>query len=119
MASLEQLHSEVGLQALYLVADCCGSDEQLRGRGLETAASRGRFEGPEGIERRKVAGLHDCLWLAVQRTSYQVIFSNAGGKTFRLSRPAVLATIGTAKPQRSEEHTSELQSLMRTSYAVF
>src|SRR3546814_8303744 len=27
--------------------------------------------------------------------------------------------IGHAAPQRSEEHTSDLQSLMRTSYAVF
>src|SRR3546814_2372441 len=26
---------------------------------------------------------------------------------------------GTSKPERSEEHTSELQSLMRSSYAVF
>src|SRR3546814_6349769 len=28
-------------------------------------------------------------------------------------------TIGIGVPQRSEEHTSELQSLMRNSYAVF
>src|SRR3546814_3535099 len=28
-------------------------------------------------------------------------------------------TSGAASPSRSEEHTSELQSLMRTSYAVF
>src|SRR3546814_9994492 len=27
--------------------------------------------------------------------------------------------VGVLKPSRSEEHTSELQSLMRTSYAVF
>src|SRR3546814_5753291 len=27
--------------------------------------------------------------------------------------------LGISKPTRSEEHTSELQSLMRTSYAVF
>src|SRR3546814_5611029 len=27
--------------------------------------------------------------------------------------------VGTARPARSEEHTSELQSLMRISYAVF
>src|SRR3546814_5360497 len=31
----------------------------------------------------------------------------------------VLATPGRSPPLRSEEHTSELQSLMRTSYAVF
>src|SRR3546814_1078926 len=33
--------------------------------------------------------------------------------------PAVLWVVGQAPPNRSEEHTSELQSLMRISYAVF
>src|SRR3546814_6096625 len=33
--------------------------------------------------------------------------------------PWVPASAGTHKPTRSEEHTSELQSLMRISYAVF
>src|SRR3546814_1530188 len=32
---------------------------------------------------------------------------------------AVPGRAGNARPDRSEEHTSELQSLMRTSYAVF
>src|SRR3546814_2283598 len=32
---------------------------------------------------------------------------------------ALLAAIGKAEARRSEEHTSELQSLMRISYAVF
>src|SRR3546814_8042190 len=31
----------------------------------------------------------------------------------------VLIIVGQAEPPRSEEHTSELQSLMRISYAVF
>src|SRR3546814_5798281 len=35
------------------------------------------------------------------------------------SAPETLAVTGNAGPKRSEEHTSELQSLMRTSYAVF
>src|SRR3546814_7915252 len=39
---------------------------------------------------------------------------------FRLQRPPrPLFTLGTLRTQRSEEHTSELQSLMRISYAVF
>src|SRR3546814_6290503 len=37
--------------------------------------------------------------------------------TPRISMPTRRAAA--AKPRRSEEHTSELQSLMRTSYAVF
>src|SRR3546814_1405492 len=32
---------------------------------------------------------------------------------------AIAAATGTEAPDRSEEHTSELQSLMRNSYAVF
>src|SRR3546814_9336038 len=35
------------------------------------------------------------------------------------ARGADPARIGAADEERSEEHTSELQSLMRTSYAVF
>src|SRR3546814_1266408 len=46
-----------------------------------------------------------------------------GGQDVRLRAQAkvlreLLTHLGIAKP-RSEEHTSELQSLMRTSYAVF
>src|SRR3546814_1235610 len=48
--------------------------------------------------------------------------SKRGGDSVRTRRrgfcPIVLGT-GQWKPQRSEEHTSELQSLMRISYAVF
>src|SRR3546814_7756431 len=33
--------------------------------------------------------------------------------------PELKRTLGIAMPERSEEHTSELQSLMRISYAVF
>src|SRR3546814_8692484 len=41
---------------------------------------------------------------------------------FERGRPVLLAPptpLGTLGENRSEEHTSELQSLMRTSYAVF
>src|SRR3546814_5279731 len=41
-----------------------------------------------------------------------------GGAQCRLP-PAKLPCSGQLKPLRSEEHTSELQSLMRISYAVF
>src|SRR3546814_2671311 len=53
----------------------------------------------------------------------------AWGPMFRFERPQKgrqrqfhqidVEVIGAAEPQRSEEHTSELQSLMRISYAVF
>src|SRR3546814_3772445 len=35
------------------------------------------------------------------------------------AEPAIAAALGLLRPVRSEEHTSELQSLMRISYAVF
>src|SRR3546814_1206891 len=38
-------------------------------------------------------------------------------RCFAISEPD--RAIAPAKPERSEEHTSELQSLMRNSYAVF
>src|SRR3546814_6128190 len=39
------------------------------------------------------------------------------GQLLRLDR--AMASVFIANPERSEEHTSELQSLMRNSYAVF
>src|SRR3546814_6775225 len=47
------------------------------------------------------------------RTEYETIPGRAGPIAIKKYFPAKL------NPDRSEEHTSELQSLMRTSYAVF
>src|SRR3546814_1853125 len=52
-------------------------------------------------------------------------FGGLGGKNKRVAAgiklisPATGRTIVTGSGERSEEHTSELQSLMRNSYAVF
>src|SRR3546814_1619114 len=43
----------------------------------------------------------------------------AGGGSIRIDADNVVAITATRGLDRSEEHTSELQSLMRTSYAVF
>src|SRR3546814_7531257 len=49
-----------------------------------------------------------------------VLFAGADGKPAHDFRGTLsFAWPGVACPGRSEEHTSELQSLMRTSYAVF
>src|SRR3546814_6810168 len=53
----------------------------------------------------------DALWLATEPLDMR-----AGTET-ALAR--VVSVFGAARPHRSEEHTSELQSLMRISYAVF
>src|SRR3546814_3970434 len=41
------------------------------------------------------------------------------GKTMNICTPSAASTTPTNADSRSEEHTSELQSLMRISYAVF
>src|SRR3546814_14463404 len=58
------------------------------------------------------------------RSRAQVPAGGAGGGPGSGSRPRCcwppsLLALLSAKPGRSEEHTSELQSLMRISYAVF
>src|SRR3546814_6043403 len=51
--------------------------------------------------------------------------SRSAGNAIQGNAPAVCGTaclrhaVHCGRPSRSEEHTSELQSLMRTSYAVF
>src|SRR3546814_7897362 len=59
-----------------------------------------------------------CLWLvALSRRKLAASQAEADGAQCRAA--ALAATLAAAPwPQRSEEHTSELQSLMRYSYAV-
>src|SRR3546814_9704450 len=45
--------------------------------------------------------------------------ANAGAKAAGVSTAKAVYTVPTNSTLRSEEHTSELQSLMRISYAVF
>src|SRR3546814_7199309 len=79
----------------------------LRKRQRRTAPRRGggdeRLPGRVEIERRRLAAiLRRGRYLRARRTG-------GGPVVHRVAIPAV----------RSEEHTSELQSLMRISYAVF
>src|SRR3546814_1521391 len=55
--------------------------------------------------------------LLIERTQAGLRRARAEGKA--IGRPASLTTDERAEVERSEEHTSELQSLMRISYAVF
>src|SRR3546814_5198190 len=50
---------------------------------------------------------------------YYDFYALYGGDTFPVFQDPTIAPVGTLFDQRSEEHTSELQSLMRISYAVF
>src|SRR3546814_1692943 len=86
----------------------------LRGaaaRGTRLVLLNGRIsaESCRGWERAKplIASLLDCFGLVMARSPED------RERLVRLGAGAVLS------PGRSEEHTSELQSLMRISYAVF
>src|SRR3546814_5148821 len=64
--------------------------------------------------RRLSARPPDQLWAGDGRTR------SIGAVRSQLSRPRLDQGLsGPDEPRRSEEHTSELQSLMRISYAVF
>src|SRR3546814_9476710 len=61
-----------------------------------------------------------------QRDAAEIILRRGGGggsggghADLRISVPAACASRASTQSPRSEEHTSELQSLMRISYAVF
>src|SRR3546814_7070660 len=77
---------------------------------------------PPRSTRTDTLSLHDALPIYVQE-----VFELAGGQDRELDGRLVAEHRGRALPLtdlarwvgRSEEHTSELQSLMRISYAVF
>src|SRR3546814_5219980 len=89
-------------------SDVCSSDLlvmelQIAGYGLEHRAAEGTA-GPLGR-----------LLAALRSVEFDLCPELDGRLTVRLRFPAD----GLRPGVRSEEHTSELQSLMRTSYAVF
>src|SRR3546814_16205437 len=54
-----------------------------------------------------------------RRAKYLLIKAESGTLIVHLGMSGSLRLVDAALPARSEEHTSELQSLMRISYAVF
>src|SRR3546814_3003834 len=56
---------------------------------------------------------------ALMQESVDILTVPVTTALYRLAPPEFLAAYTFSFRQRSEEHTSELQSLMRTSYAVF
>src|SRR3546814_5970448 len=66
------------------------------------------------VERRLKCPFASTCWLRLRSSLHAVIFRRAG----RYPRQRLRQRCSMAS-RRSEEHTSELQSLMRTSYAVF
>src|SRR3546814_8649081 len=89
--------------------------------GLSNLAERGGFEPPRRYKR-----LPDFESGTFNRSATSPDFHGrraaAGGAMIRAAGSADKARAVHCRPffqSRSEEHTSELQSLMRTSYAVF
>src|SRR3546814_2118818 len=76
------------------------------------------------IGRRVVDALqHDVFEGDAARVAEPRIFGagtqQLGNRVFAVQRHDLVADVVAYRMQRSEEHTSELQSLMRISYAVF
>src|SRR3546814_6231963 len=76
-------------------------------RSSDRLAARGREQIGIAVERLEIREGHVLLQARGRRRPEPRAAQNVGER----DRPA--------GPRRSEEHTSELQSLMRTSYAVF
>src|SRR3546814_9989240 len=84
---------------------------------LEVRSSKRCFECRE--RRRQVTA---CLaWKRLQHERPDIGGQRQAADIFRCSKPECDAPLALRRPSnvRSEEHTSELQSLMRISYAVF
>src|SRR3546814_4728049 len=107
--------------------DVCSSDlkaldaAQIRFRD-EIAAARGNVLAVEGVTLRMAIGGEKTFDQFVEEADLSVI-EEAYRHAARAFSPDVTRTyaehVGRARHERSEEHTSELQSLMRISYAVF
>src|SRR3546814_6071036 len=101
-------------------SDVCSSDLDLRG-----------FDGYRSARSETASG---AIWLNANEAAYANVADDAGGlRRYPSPQPDALRCaladlydcaperllIGRGSDERSEEHTSELQSLMRISYAVF
>src|SRR3546814_7636647 len=87
-------------------SDVCSSDLTARRSDARISRLRRRRSGPAGVHRRNAGARksddpRDC--------------GDPARQLLRPCRPRIYAHFR----RRSEEHTSELQSLMRISYAVF
>src|SRR3546814_1515492 len=72
-----------------------------------------------GLVAAGIVGLGACYLLIPHVTSRIDRFLTGGGDTYQIDRALDALRAGGLFGARSEEHTSELQSLMRNSYAVF
>src|SRR3546814_8570696 len=74
---------------------------------------------PPRSTRTDTLARHDALPSCSGSLDAQAVGTDFVGQTARGAVGTVRGSASTATDTRSDEHTSELQSLMRTSYAVF
>src|SRR3546814_7040862 len=99
-------------------SDVCSSDLQVLGTPVGLAQQRGtRIDRPELLHPMAV------VWEVPAGTASDLKHAASGKRNEPLADSSQLDVlhrqIEQRRKQRSEEHTSELQSLMRISYAVF
>src|SRR3546814_5447401 len=97
-------------RSAHAAAQCC------RARPCHRCRVRGRRRGRFSYSRSSC--LPFVLSLSKHRSSLPSLFGSKQGQPFDKLRANGFENQPLVK-SRSEEHTSELQSLMRTSYAVF
>src|SRR3546814_3160654 len=91
-------------------SDVCSSDLRPASSAALTVIAPGRMMA--------LARVHERFSLSVRKTHFRVVTPFSCFARFVSTRmPTLFFCIAGSK--RSEEHTSELQSLMRISYAVF
>src|SRR3546814_2576513 len=102
------------LRICYLISYVCSSDLGRRLREAHALVGRHHSQS-QHVEQRAGAGVRAAL---ERRRAHQQVAT-----TLHPGQQAVdvfgRQCARVAEHRRSEEHTSELQSLMRTSYAVF
>src|SRR3546814_4557692 len=92
-------------------------DELFRARNPRLRLLRGLHPPAEGVAVGAVERVEEGFRLAVARQRRRQLAGNIHSCGTLVG--GVPATVGLCRLDRSEEHTSELQSLMSNSYAVF
>src|SRR3546814_8205375 len=100
--------------AFPLALDAAGLDHELIERERKIAAEKAAESGkPEAVQEKMVEGAIAKFAKENALLSQVFVMDN------KTAISEVVAKAGKDAGTRSEEHTSELQSLMRISYAVF
>src|SRR3546814_7669894 len=117
IAKAYSLHGNIVGEAKHLVTAKVGNRLMVGGRIIDMASADRLFDAADAVQQTGRAGLHpragELLIAAIRfEAAFLRFFQERDGERF------ITTHVGHF-PRRSEEHTSELQSLMRISYAVF